>query len=244
TGGFLVQTEKLEVEIGLRQQSCHSSLTPGGLVKIFLRYATLLTFIAASFWAAHAQTFEINGQSQDQTQAPAKGKKGAASTQSSNSMSWGSGIGVGRYARAAETALGKGDNAAAANYAERAVQEAPQDAHLWFLLGYTSRLAGKNDRSIQAFERGLQLQPGSVEGLSGMAQTYAKMGRVDQAKKLLLEVIAANPKRENDLLIAGELFMQTGDVQRGLELLQRAESMHPSSHAELLMAVGYMKLKQ
>lgn len=233
-----------ELEIGLRHESCHSSLTPGGLVKSFLRYATLLTFIAASFWAAHAQTFEVNGQSQAPTQAPAKGKKGSASGQSSGSMSWGSSISVGRYARAAETALSKGDNAGAANYAERAVQEAPQDAHLWFLLGYTSRLAGHNERSLQAFQRGLQLQPGSVEGLSGMAQTYAKMGRLDEAKKLLLQVIAANPKRENDLLIAGELFMQTGDVQRGLDLLQRAESMHPSSHSELLMAVGYMKLKQ
>ena len=53
-----------------------------------------------------------------------------------------------------------------------------------------------------------------------------------------------NPKRDNDLLMAGELFMQTGDVQQGLTYLQRAEAMKPSPHAELLMATAYMKLKQ
>ncbi|HVZ15919.1 MAG TPA: tetratricopeptide repeat protein, partial [Terriglobales bacterium] len=192
-----------------------------------------------------AQTFEVNGQQQDSAQ-PQPSKNGSRSAQpaSSGGLGWGSSIEVGRFARAAQMALGKGDYAGATNYAERAVQAAPQDAKLWYLLGYTARLAGRYDQSLQAFQHGLNLQPGAVEGLSGMAQTYARMGRIDDAKRLLLQVIAANPKRENDLLVAGELFMQTGDPQRGIELLQRAESMHPSPHAELLMATGYMKLKQ
>ena len=29
-------------------------------------------------------------------------------------------------------------------------------------------------------------QPNSVEGLSGMAQTYIRMGKADEAKKILL----------------------------------------------------------
>ena len=214
-------------------------------MKSFLRYVTIGSLFLSSFVVVRAQTFEINGQSQDTRTAPAKkGSRSSGASSSSGEIGWGSSIEVGRFARAAQTALAKGDNAAAANYAERAVQAAPQDAKLWFLLGYTSRLAGRYDKSLQAYQRGLQLQSGSVEGLSGMAQTYARMGRTDEAKKLLLEVIAANPKRENDLLVAGELFMQTGDVQRGIDLLQRAESMHASSRTELLMAVGYMKLKQ
>lgn len=216
-------------------------------MKSFLRYVTFCSLLTLTFSAAQAQTFEVNGQSQESAQQPAaKGKRSnnSSSSSSSSGIGWGSSIEVGRFARAAETALAKGDNASAANFAERAVQAAPQDAKLWFLLGYASRLAGRNDKSLQAFQRGLQLQPGSVEGLSGMAQTYVRMGRLDEAKRLLLQVIAANPRRENDLLVAGELFMQTGDVQKGIDLLQRAESMHPSARPELLMAVGYMKLKQ
>lgn len=234
-----------DLESGLRQESCHSSASPGGLVNSFLRYVTICSLLVLPVSVVRAQTFEVNGQSQDTTAQPAKkGKQASNVSSSSSGIGWGSSIEVGRYTRAAETALSKGDNAAAANYAQQAVQAAPQDPKLWFLLGYCSRLAGRNDKSLEAFQRGLQLQPGSVEGLSGMAQTYARMGRLDEAKKLLLQVIAANPKRENDLLVAGELFMQTGDTAKGLELLQRAENMHPSSHAELLMAVGYMKLKQ
>jgi tetratricopeptide (TPR) repeat protein len=194
-----------------------------------------------------AQTFEVNGQSPNTSQSAAKSGKRAASSatpSSSGGIGWGSSIEVGRFARAAESALAKGDATTATTYAERAVQAAPQDAKLWFMLGYASRLAGHYDKSLQAFQHGLKLQPGSIDGLSGMAQTYARMGQLNEAKRLLMQVIAANPKRDNDLLVAGELFMQTSDVPKGLELLQRAENMRPSAHAELLMAVGYMKMKQ
>lgn len=216
-------------------------------MKSLLKNVTIGSLLAIAIPIASAQTFEIGGQQQEQaspTKAHRPGNSAAQGSTSSGSIGWGSSIEVGRMARAAETALAKGDTASAATYAERAVQAAPQDAKLWFLLGYASRLAGRYPTSLNAFQKGLQLQPGSVEGLSGMAQTYARMGRLDEAKRLLMQVIAANPKRENDLLIAGELFMQTGDTQKGLEFLQRAEAMHPSSHAELMMAVGYMKLKQ
>ena len=70
------------------------------------------------------------------------------------------------------------------------------------------------------------------------------MGKADEAKKLLLQVIAANPRRATDLAMAGELFMQSGDLPRAQNLLERSEAVKPSSHAELLLAVAYMKGKQ
>ncbi len=190
-----------------------------------------------------AQTFEINGQSPESSQGQKKpAKRGSAPP--SSEIGWGSSIEVGRLARAAEDALAKGRPADAANFAERAVKAAPQNAKLWFLLGYTSRLAGRYPQSLDAYKRGLQVDAGSVEGLSGMAQTYARMGQTEEAKRLLMQVIAANPRRATDLLVAGELFFQTGDTERGLQLLQRADAMRPSAHSELLMATAYMRLKQ
>ena len=62
------------------------------------------------------------------------------------------------------------------------------------------------------------------------------MGRTDEAKRLLLQVIRANPNRTNDLLVAGELYMKTGDTQEGINLLQRAEAQQPNPHAELMLA--------
>ena len=180
-----------------------------------------------------AQTFEIDGQPAQTAPATKKGqqKSSATSAQSSqsgqNGIGWGSSIEVGRLARAAEDALRHGDPANAADYAQRAVKAAPQDNKLWFLLGYTSRLAGRYQVSLDAYQHGLQMNPGNADGMSGLAQTYARMGRTDEAEKLLSQVIRANPNRTNDLLIAGELYMRTGNTQQAIDLLQRAESQKP-----------------
>ncbi len=197
-----------------------------------------------------AQTFEVNGQSQQAAPASPKGKQKTASSSAQapsstqNGIGWGSSIEVGRLARAAEDSLRRGNPGAAADYAQRAVKAAPQDSKLWFLLGYTSRLAGRYQASVDAYQHGLQMTPGNADGMSGLAQTYARMGRTDEAQKLLLQVIRANPNRTNDLLIAGELYMHTGNTQEAINLLQRAESQKPEAHVELMLAIAYMKLKE
>lgn len=214
--------------------------------------------LASSGWA---QTFELNGKPQDQNQnqksqqskqnngkkqagsRPAASSAGSGAPCGTSGSGWGGSIEAGRYARAAETALKNGNPSAAVGYAQHLTQAAPNDACNWFLLGYTARLAGKSDVSIQAYQEGLKRAPNSVEGLSGMAQTYIRMGKADEAKKLLLQVIAANPRRPTDLAMAGELFMQSGDYPRAENLLERSENIQPSSHAELLLAITYMKQK-
>jgi tetratricopeptide (TPR) repeat protein len=204
------------------------------------------------------ETFDLNGNSQDQRQksqqkqstnrrssagraAPGPGGGAACGTSGSG---WGGSIEAGRYARAAETALKNGNPGAAMNYAQHLTQVAPNDACNWFLLGYTARLAGNSQVSLDAYQKGLQRAPNSVEGLSGMAQTYIRMGKADEAKKILLQVIAANPRRPTDLTMAGELFMQSGDLARAQSLLERSESIKPAAHNELLLAITYMKAKQ
>ena len=162
----------------------------------------------------------------------------------SDTLGWGTSIEVGRNARAAEDNLKRGDAAAAAVAAERAVKAAPQNARLWFLLGYATRLAGQYPRSVEAYQAGLKIEHSNLDGLSGLAQTYQRMGRLEEAKRLFLQVISAAPQRENDLLMAGELFLQTGDAQQGIVLLSRAEAVHPSSRSEVMLAVAYLKLKQ
>ncbi|HEY2117434.1 MAG TPA: tetratricopeptide repeat protein [Candidatus Angelobacter sp.] len=226
--------------------------------KNFLRLAFFCSlFLVNLGWA---QTFDLNSKPQDQNQKSqpkqnnakrqAAGRSGAgnagggAAPCGTSGSGWGGSIEAGRYARAAETALKNGNPTGAMNYAEHLTQAAPSDACNWFLLGYTARLAGKSQVSLDAYQKGLARKPNSVEGLSGMAQTYIRMGKADEAKKLLLQVIAANPRRATDLAMAGELFMQSGDLTRAQSLLERAESVQPTPHAELLLAITYMKEKQ
>ena len=167
--------------------------------KNFLRLALSCSLFLVNFgWA---QTFDLNSKPQDQNQKSQpkqnSGKRQSAGRTSSGGggstacgttgSGWGGSIEAGRYARAAEKALANGNPSAAMGYAEHLTQAAPSDACNWFLLGYTSRLAGNSKVSLDAYQKGLSRQPNSVEGLSGMAQTYIRMGKADEAKKILLQ---------------------------------------------------------
>lgn len=207
-----------------------------GLFKGWVRLAVLLVATVSA-----AQTFDVNGQTPPTT--PTK-KKGAQSSkpQGSNEtgMGWGASIEVAREARAAQTALQHGDAAGAVAHAQRAVKSAPNNADLWFTLAYAARLSGQYSLSVDAYHRGLALKPSSVEGLSGLAQTYARMGKSAEAQQALEQVLAANPRSDQDLQLAGELLLTT-DPKRALEYLQRSENVKASPRTELLLARAYQR---
>jgi tetratricopeptide (TPR) repeat protein len=163
---------------------------------------------------------------------------------SGQELGWGSNIQNARLARAAQLALQKGENGLALDYAQRASQAAPNDPQLWFLLGYAARLNGKYQQSIDAYDRGLRLSPSTLDGISGLAQTYSITGRTEDAQRLLKQVVAADPKRVNEALLLGDLYMRSGDYSQALEWLSRAERVHPDSRSELLMAISYEHLKK
>jgi tetratricopeptide (TPR) repeat protein len=163
----------------------------------------------------------------DQTPAPKK------------SLGWGSNIENARLARAAELALKDGNHAAAVAYAERAAQSAPSDPQLWFLLGYAERLDGKLQLAVDAYSRGLRLKPSSLDGISGLAQTYSVMGKTDEAKRLLNQVLSADPKRITDAVMLGEILLRSGQYDDALDVLERAEKNQQNARSELLMALAY-----
>ena len=157
---------------------------------------------------------------------------------------WGSSIENARLARAAQQALQRGDRVQALEYAQRAAQGAPNDPQLWFLLGYAARLNARYNQSVDAYSHGLKLSPSSLEGLSGLAQTYSAMGKNDDAERLLKQVLAADPRRANDALVLGDLYMRSGNYDAALDALGRAERSHPDARSELLMAMCYEHQKK
>jgi tetratricopeptide (TPR) repeat protein len=159
-------------------------------------------------------------------------------------LGFGSSIQNARLARAAELALQHGDHALALQYAQRASKAAPNDPQLWFLVGYAARLDSKYGISADAYQHGLHLKPSSIDGLSGLAQTYTQMGRTDEAERMLKQVIAADPSRRNDLMALGDLYVRSGDYNAAIEWLNRAEHLEPAAPSELLLAICYEHLKQ
>jgi len=189
-----------------------------------------------------AQTFDVNGQNAP----PPPSKKRATQQQNPSSetaIGWGSGIEVSRQARAAQNALQRGDYRAAVNYAQRAADSAPQNPDLWFTLAYAARLAGQYTLSVDSYKRGLAMRPSSIQGLSGLAQTYAKMGKSSEAQDVLQQVLAANPRSDSDLQLAGELLLET-DPAKSVDFLQRSEAVNRSARTELLLARAYQRIGQ
>jgi tetratricopeptide (TPR) repeat protein len=205
-----------------------------GRLKTVLMYAQ----IGALACVVQAQTYKVGDSS------PQKPQDNSDQTSSSNKLGWGSNIQNARLARAAEQALKNGNYQAAVGYAQRAAGAAPNDPQLWFLLGYAARLDRKFQLATDSYERGLRLNPSSLDGISGLAQTYSNMGRADEAERLLKQVLASDPKRVNDLLLLGELLMRSGDYAGAIDLLGRAERTEPGTRSELLMALSYQHLKQ
>jgi tetratricopeptide (TPR) repeat protein len=198
-----------------------------------------LVIIALAF-SARAQTYKVGSDAPQKSQE----KSDQALPPSQRQLGWGSNIQNARLAGAAQSALKSGNYSAAVDYAQRATQAAPNNAQLWFLLGYAARLDGKSQLSIDAYNRGLRLNPSSLDGLSGLAQTYSATGRRDEAERILTQVLSADPKRINDSLVLGEILMRSGQYERALNLLGRAEQMQPAARSELLMAISYEHLKQ
>ncbi|MBV9340189.1 MAG: tetratricopeptide repeat protein [Acidobacteria bacterium] len=185
-----------------------------------------------------AQTYKVGSDAPvEHQQSPAKSAENPQ-----KSLGWGSNIQNARLARSVEAALRNGDYSGAIEYAQRAVNDAPNDPQLWFLLGYAARLGGKLQVAVDAYNKGLRLNPSSADGLSGLAQTYRVMGRGDEAEKILAQVVSADPRRTNDATLLGEMLLQSAQYDRAVNILGRAEQVQPSARAELLIALAYERL--
>ncbi len=199
----------------------------------------MLTFVFALGCTMPAQTYTVGAGVSDKPQS----KSGQPSTTAS-SLGFGSNIENARLARAAEIALKQRQFGVAVDFAQRAAQAAPNDAQLWFLLGYAARLDGRAQLSIDAYSHGLRLNPSSLDGLSGLAQSDRAAGRIEEAVVLLKRVIAADPKRIEDELSLGELYIKAGDAQTAVQYLGKAEQVQPGTRSELLLAIAYQHQKQ
>jgi len=196
-------------------------------------------FVVALACTLSAQTYKVGPGG-----TATKKVQGQATQTQGQSLGFGSNIQNARLAHGAVTALKNGDHALALDYAQRAVHAAPNDPNLWFLLGYAARLDGRYGQSVDAFSHGLHLSPGSVQGLSGLAQSYSLMGRIDKAEQILKQILATSPNRRDDALLLGNLYLRAGDDTNALIWLKRAERMGPDARSELLLAVTYQHLKQ
>lgn len=209
------------------------------MVRLHQLKVLLAILFALPVCLAFSQTYQVNP---DASAKPAPQNDKAQSP--GQQLGWGSSIDNARLERAAQLALQHGDHALALDYAQRAAQSAPNDPQMWFLLGYAARLSGRYGQSVDAYKHGLQLAPSSINGTSGLAQTYSLMGRKDEAERLLKQVLALDPRRKDDLFVLGDLYVKSKDYTNAIEWLTKAERIEPAAQSELLLAICYEQLNQ
>jgi len=215
-------------------------LAKSGLLKV-----AFACVVAAFACVVRGQTYQVGPGAS--TESPSQNKAAPQKDHSpapNRNLGWGSNIQNARLGRAAEMALQHGNHALARDYAQRAVEAAPNDPQLWFLLGYAARLDGDYKQAVDAYSHGLHLDPSSLDGQSGLAQVYNLTGRTDEAERILKQVVESSPDRGGDLTMLGEMSMRSKDYAGALDWLNRAEKIHPDARAELLMALCYQQTKQ
>ncbi len=163
----------------------------------------------------------------------------------SKSLGWGSNIQNARLAGAAELALKDGNYAIAVDYAQRAVQATPNDAQLWFLLGYAARLNGKLQVSADAYSRGLRAESVCARRDLWTRSNLQHDGSDCGGRASSEPGAFGGSENESTMRCCWEsCFCDLESTPRALDVLGRAEQMQPGARSELLMALVYEHQKQ
>jgi tetratricopeptide (TPR) repeat protein len=79
----------------------------------------------------------------------------------------------------------RGHWARAAGAFERAVQLRAAFPEAWNGLGYALRQQARYPEAVKAYERALALRPNYVEALEYLGEAYVRMGKLDEARRIL-----------------------------------------------------------
>jgi tetratricopeptide (TPR) repeat protein len=136
--------------------------------------------------------------------------------------------------------LGKGDAAEAGKYARNAVRMAPDNAQSHYLMGMVLTEAQRPAIGEYHYNRALELA-GSREPvvLSNIALCLKNQGKMQAARALYTESLAAAPENVHTLLAFVRLEEADRDLPAAMALLDRAESLQPENlSVKLLRAVA------
>ena len=89
--------------------------------------------------------------------------------------------------------------AKAAKLFEEAVDKNPDFHQAHSSLGYSLRRMGDYERSLEAYNRALELEPGYSEAIEYRAEAYLGLNRVEEAKAAYLELFRSDRERADEL---------------------------------------------
>ncbi len=126
-----------------------------------------------------------------------------------------------------------GDDKAAIDYANQAIQAEPQNILGYLALGEAHRNRGRGAEAITAFESALQISPTDAGALVGKGRAENAQGRHQEALKLYSDALESNPLSADAHLFAGHTYVEAGRWEDGFAEYRKAAEIRPRWPAAL-----------
>ncbi len=131
----------------------------------------------------------------------------------------------------------RGESAQALAIFERLIEEYPSEAQFHFLRGLVLRDMQKPAEAYSAFEQAWELAPGSLQILRQMVEMLLARQQFEEARRLLAEPLARDPKAAEPRVLLALTFLAQRDLARAEEILtQTVEAAPDARPAHLLLA--------
>src|SRR6185312_8060858 len=104
-----------------------------------------------------------------------------------------------------------------------------RSARIEFALGATYDQLRKPQEAAAAYRRALDLEPGNLDSERGLASALLVDGKLDDALKILREVVTAEPQDAQSQIRISEIERRQGHYDQALATLEKAKPLAPSS---------------
>jgi tetratricopeptide (TPR) repeat protein len=140
------------------------------------------------------------------------------------------------------------DYADADKWMSMVVEETPQDAHAWYLLGRAKYNENHFTEAIDCFTHALRLNPRDVKSENNLGLSYQGLNHIDDAQRAFTTAIQwqqdATTKSEQPYLNLGILLIEQSQPQQALAYLQQAVILAPANpRAREQLGRAYQALK-
>jgi tetratricopeptide (TPR) repeat protein len=138
------------------------------------------------------------------------------------------------WLRIADIESSLGNQAAAADALERAVQLSPDDDRLRFRLSQTYSVSNRPKKALESLQRAVELAPANVEYLKALGQLANWNGRSDLAASAYRRLVALSPDNDAALHDLAKSEMWSGDLDKAAKDFDTYTRKHPEDKEAII----------
>lgn len=124
-----------------------------------------------------------------------------------------------------------------------AAAKTPTSARVWGHYGEALVVSGQVDASLQAYERGLDLDSANIIVLDGLGRLYNLTGKLDKGLIVLNKLLKQRPDYVTGWASLGTNYMKRGNYGEAEKAYNRAQALQPEAW-QVMMLLGDLALAQ